>query len=107
MTQEVISAILSGAASLITAAGGVLILRNRRRDQDQEQDTEELKYLRKENKWQREFNLAATRHMYRLEMLLASRDIDPPERPKILDADADLPDRPRSNGSGPFPAQPQ
>lgn len=106
MTQEVISAVLSGVTSLITAVGGVLILRNRRRDQDAEQDAAELIHLRKENKWMKKYNLAATRHMYRLEMMLASRDIDPPERPETLDDDPDVPDRPRSTGSGPFPVPP-
>lgn len=104
MNQEAISAIFSGLSVLITALGGVVVLRRRQQEEDERQDQAELKYLRQESKGLKQYNLAATRHMYRLELLLAQRDIDPPPRPAELAEDPDIPDRPiRDTSSGSFP----
>lgn len=104
MNQEAISAIFSGLSVLITAIGGIVVLRRRQQEDEDRQDQAELKYLRKENKGLKNYNLAATRHMYRLELMLAGRDIDPPPRPAELSEDPDIPDRPiRDFNSGSFP----
>ena len=104
MNQEAISAIFSGLSVLITAIGGIVVLRRRQQEDEDRQDQAELKYLRKENLGLKSYNLAATRHMYRLELLLAGRDIDPPPRPTELATDPDIPDRPiRDFHSGTFP----
>jgi len=104
VNQEAISAIFSGLSVLVTAIGGIVVLRRRKQEDDERQDQAELKFLRQENKGLKQYNLAATRHMYRLELLLARRDIDPPPRPAELAEDPDIPDRPiRDTNSGNFP----
>lgn len=105
MIQEVISAIFTGLSIVISAIGGVLVLRNRKQQEEEKQDQADLKYLRRENKVLKDYNILATRHMYRLELVLAQHDIDPPKRPPELDSDPDLPNRPiRDPDTGGFRA---
>lgn len=91
---QLISAIFTGASVLITAIGGVLVLRNRRQQEDEKRDQEDLKYYRRENQALKSYNLAATQHMYRLEIALAQNGVEPPKRPEAIAGDPDLPDRP-------------
>ncbi|QZE10829.1 hypothetical protein SEA_CHISANAKITSUNE_60 [Gordonia phage ChisanaKitsune] len=100
---QLVSAIFTGMSVLISAVGGVLVLRNRKQQEDEKRDQEDLKYFRRENQALKSYNLAATRHMYRLEIAMASHGIEPPVRPSEITGDPDLPDRPiRDPNTGGF-----
>lgn len=107
--NELIASIFSGLSVLITAIGGVVVLRRRKVEEDERQDNMELRYLRRDNAALKQYNLSATMHMYRLELRLARLGEEPPARPSELAEDPDLPDRPvrhtfeLGEGFGPIP----
>ena len=107
--NELVASIFSGLSIMVTAVGGIVVLRRRKIEEDERQDVMELRYLRRDNAALKSYNLAATMHMYRLELKLARLGVEPPSRPQELAEDPDLPDRPirqtyeLGEGFGPLP----
>lgn len=83
---EVISAILTGLAGIVTAVGGIYTIRRKNIDADASANYKELLSLRKDNKRLRRKEILFLRWIHDCEVEAAEKGIDLPDMPGELRA---------------------
>ena len=94
MIQEVISSVFSGLGVVITAIGGILLLKNKKEDDSEQRERDEKRQMRSDNKKLRDQAVINERYIYQLELIVAR-------------SNQELPSRPISLETGEIPIQPQ
>lgn len=104
MTPELISAILTGLAGVLTAAGGIYTVRRKSSDADTAANFNELKSLRKATDKFRRKELLFLNWTHRMQVVAAEKGLSLPDMPdelrRLLASQGE-----ESGETGPFPTQ--
>ena len=85
MTPEVISAILTGLAGLVTALGALYTVRRKSIDADASANYRELLSLRRDNAKYRRKEVLMLRWLHQAELVAAQKGVELPAMPAELD----------------------